>query len=157
MEISLVTPGRLKKRYIREGCDDFLTRLGHYARVQEVEVRAESCGRGTKPALVKQREGRRIAEKLPDHAVVIVFDERGRMLDSRDLANLLQQFRDRGRRRIACVIGGPLGLDPRLIERADVCLSLSRLTFPHELARLIVLEQLYRAFSILHGQPYHND
>ncbi len=157
MNLALITPGKLKKAYLRHGCADYLARLEHFARVQVIEVRAEPCRRGADPAMIARLECRRILARVPAGAVLIAFDSSGRQLDSLAMARMMKDLRDSGRTRIAFAIGGPLGLDAELLERADECLSLSKMTFPHELARLIVLEQLYRAFSIVHGQPYHKE
>lgn len=156
MRITLLAPGRLKKTYLREGCRDFLSRLSHYVNVQVVEVREEPCGKGAAPETVKQKEAQRILERVPESAILVALDEHGVQMGSEELAALFCSWRDRGTRDVAFVIGGPLGLAPELLNRAQKRLSLSAMTFPHEFVRLIILEQFYRAFTIIHGEPYHN-
>jgi 23S rRNA (pseudouridine1915-N3)-methyltransferase len=156
MQLTVLAPGKVRKSYLREGCDDYLARLQHYTRTQIVEVREESAGRGVDPGVVKRREAQRLLEKVPPGALLIALDERGESLTSVALAELIGAQRDRGQKDLVFVIGGPLGLAPELLARAQRRLSLSAMTLPHELVRLILLEQCYRAFTILLGEPYHN-
>lgn len=156
MTLTLLAPGKLRMAWIKEGCALFEERLQHYVKLKIVEVREESVGKGIDPKEVKRREAERIQEKLPPGALVIALDEHGKSLSSVAFAQLLGEFRDRGTKEVVLVLGGPLGLDPDWLARASVRLSLSSMTLTHELARLVLLEQTYRAFTILAGEPYHN-
>lgn len=156
MQLSLLMPGKVRKACFKEGCDEYLSRLAHYVRLNTPDVREEPVTRSTDPLLVKRREAERLLERIPAGAQLICLDEHGEEWTSVALADFLRQHRDRGTKEVAFVIGGPLGLSPELLQRAHRKLALSRMTLPHELARLMLLEQLYRAFTIIQGEPYHN-
>ncbi len=151
MRTHLLAVGTLRP-YFREACDDFLRRLTRYGRVEEREIR--EAARAATPALRRREEAARIAGALPDRATVIVLDGSGDAWSSEELARRLQRWR-LDAMPVALVIGGAWGLDQSLLQRATHCWSLGPLTLPHELARVIVLEQWYRGWSILRGEPYH--
>ncbi|WP_273843254.1 23S rRNA (pseudouridine(1915)-N(3))-methyltransferase RlmH [Rubrobacter calidifluminis] len=137
------------------GCENYLSRLGRYFRVEVIEVREEDINR-RKPDEVLALEAERLLRRLPRGSYTIVLDrERGRELSSEELAGRLSSLGALGRSHVAFVVGGPLGLDERVLERADFVLSLGRLTLPHALARVVLLEQLYRAVKIERGELYH--
>jgi 23S rRNA (pseudouridine1915-N3)-methyltransferase len=130
--------------------------LGRVRRVWSVgEVVLPEAGRGD-PAHQQRVEGERILAALRPGERVVALDERGKLLDSRQFAAQLGTWRDQGSRQVAFVVGGAYGLDPSVRERADLVLSLSPMTFPHQLVRLLFAEQLYRATAILQGSPYHH-
>jgi 23S rRNA (pseudouridine1915-N3)-methyltransferase len=130
--------------------------LGRVRRVWSVEeVVLPEAGRGD-PAHQQRVEGERILAALRPVERVVALDERGKLLDSRQFAAQLGTWRDQGSRQVAFVVGGAYGLDPSVRERADLVLSLSPMTFPHQLVRLLFAEQLYRATAILQGSPYHH-
>lgn len=156
MLIQVMAPGKVKKGHLRTGCEDYLNRLKHYGRTQVVEVKEEPIGKRVVPSVVLKREGIRLLARIPIGAACVVLDERGQSMRSEALAEWLRSHRDRGIRTVVFIIGGPLGLAPEVLERAELRLSLSAMTLPHELARLVLLEQLYRAHTILNGEPYHN-
>lgn len=155
MRITLLVVGRLKKSWVVAGCQDYLQRLPHYLPIQVVEVKDES-----NPHLnteeIRRREGVHLREKIPTNAVVVCLDEHGKSWTSQQTADFLGQHRDTGVKDLCWVVGGPLGLDRPLMASAHHRLALSAMTLPHELARLFLLEQLYRACTILKGEPYHN-
>lgn len=155
MRLAIVAVGRVRTSYLRAGCDDYLGRLGHFLPVREVEVRDASRRRKGDPARWRAEEGAALLAAVPPGALVVALDERGRTWDSRGFARWLGDQRDAGVPEVAFLIGGPDGLDPTIRRQANVVWSLSPLTFPHELARLVLLEQLYRAGTILTGRPYH--
>jgi len=153
MGLHLVVVGRVKNDSLCEACADYEKRIRYYTPLEVREVR--NAGRTDRMAdYVRRKEGEALAKALPKGAHMVVLTRTGRSISSADLAERLRTWRD-GNRDVAFVIGGAHGLDPALVEAAQETLSLSAMTFPHELARLVLLEQLYRACTILRGEPYH--
>ena len=151
---TIVAAGRLKG-WAAEGCDDYLGRLRRYFPVEVVEVPEEDMNRRTTDEVLAV-EGQRLLKRIPAGAHVVVLDrERGKALSSEDLARKLAFLGVSGRSHVAFVLGGPLGLSPEVIERADERLSFGPVTLPHALARVVLLEQLYRALKIGRGEKYH--
>jgi 23S rRNA (pseudouridine1915-N3)-methyltransferase len=138
MRYHVVAVGRLKNAALRAACDEYLSRLQHYTRVEEREVKEEA----------------RLSAAVPGEARLVALSRGGEPWSSTELAQRTGRWDQEGRD-VAFAIGGADGLSPALVERAEVVWSLSALTFPHELARVLVLEQLYRAFTIRRGEPYH--
>jgi 23S rRNA (pseudouridine1915-N3)-methyltransferase len=138
---------------VPEGLEHYLGRVRRVWSVEEVVL--PEAGRGD-PAHQQRVEGERILAALRPGERVVALDERGKLLDSRQFAAQLGTWRDQGSRQVAFVVGGAYGLDPSVRERADLVLSLSPMTFPHQLVRLLFAEQLYRATAILQGSPYHH-
>ncbi|HEY5674009.1 MAG TPA: 23S rRNA (pseudouridine(1915)-N(3))-methyltransferase RlmH [Malonomonas sp.] len=156
MKLRLICVGKLAEAWQRQAADDYAGRLQHYFPFEVCELKEEKGGRkGDIPGLLK-REGERILEKIPQQSFLIVLDERGRSLGSEQLAEQLAVEMLHGGRDWCLVIGGPYGLDPAVKQRADLLLSLSKMTFTHQMARLFLLEQLYRCSTILRNEPYHN-
>ena len=155
MRLTLLVVGRVKKGWVVSGCQEYLERLPHYFPTRVVEVKDE-VGHNLTTDEVRRREGLRLREKIPPGSHIICLDEFGKSWTSTQCADFLAQQRDSGLKELTLVIGGPLGLDRSLMASAHTRLSLSSMTLPHELARLILLEQLYRACTILKGEPYHN-
>jgi 23S rRNA (pseudouridine1915-N3)-methyltransferase len=152
MECTVVAVGKLRSFY-REACDEYAARLGRYATFREIEVREE--GREPTMAARQSHEAARIEAKLPDGpATLVALTRHGARWSSAELARELDRWL-LAARPVALMIGGSHGLAPRLLERAAARWSLGTLTLPHELARVVVVEQLYRAFTILRGEPYH--
>lgn len=151
MEIALLAVGKLRPSY-REACDDYLRRLTRYLKVREVEVREASRTPGT--AAQQAEEATRLRARVPAGARVVVLSRQGTGWSSEDLARRVERWQ-REARPVALLIGGSHGLDPVLVAGADDRWSLGPLTLPHELARVVVAEQLYRACTILRGEPYH--
>lgn len=150
MQIALVAVGRLRP-YYRDACDDYLRRLRRHAKVTEHELRE---GPGGGAGVQRRDEASRIRTQLPKGAQVVALAIDGEMWSSDALAERVDRWR-LAARPVAFAIGGATGLDDALLRDADVRWSLGPLTLPHELARVVVCEQLYRAFSILAGAPYH--
>lgn len=155
MQILLLAVGKCRKPYLRVGVSDYIDRIRRYASLDHIEVKEEPTpGRGTAPnGLCK--EGERILRRVPMNAFIVALDPAGESCSSDGLARRISRIGLEGTGRIAFVVGGPSGLAARVIRRADWRLSLSSLTFPHEIARLVLLEQIYRAFTIMRGEPYH--
>lgn len=158
MRISVVAVGKAKERYIAEGIAEYEKRLGPYGGARVIEVRDERIPKNASPAeevQVKEREGERLLAAVPDGALVVALDPEGETWSSEELAAHFGQWEINGVRDVSFLIGGPLGLSDELYARSDLRLSLSKMTFLHTLVRVILLEQVYRAFRILRGEPYH--
>lgn len=151
MTLLVLAVGRLRAAY-REACDDYLRRLGRYARVEEAEVREAS--RAPTVAAQRDHEGERLRARLPTGSTVVALTREGSAWTSEELARRLDGWRVAARP-LAFVLGGSHGLSPAFLASAGVRWSLGPLTLPHELARVVVVEQLYRAFTLLRGEPYH--
>ncbi|PAE23431.1 23S rRNA (pseudouridine(1915)-N(3))-methyltransferase RlmH [Bacillus sp. 7894-2] len=158
MNISIITVGKLKEKYLKQGIDEYLKRLSAYAKMDIIEVPDEKAPEElseTEMIQVKQKEGERILAKIHPDAHVIALAIEGKMKSSEELADNLDKLATYGKSKIAFVIGGSLGLSQQVLQRADEKLSFSKMTFPHQLMKLILLEQVYRAFRINRGEPYH--
>jgi 23S rRNA (pseudouridine1915-N3)-methyltransferase len=151
VEIALLAVGKLRPS-LREACDDYLRRLSRYVRVREVEVR--EAARAPTLASQRQQEAARLRKRVPEGAAVVALARAGRPLTSEALAAQMERWQ-LAARPLALLLGGSYGLAAELLADAEMRWSLGPLTLPHELARLVVLEQLYRAFTILRGEPYH--
>jgi 23S rRNA (pseudouridine1915-N3)-methyltransferase len=151
---TVVAVGRLRG-WAAEGCEDYLARLRRYFPVEVVEVQEEDMNRRS-PNEVLTVEGQRLLKHIPAGTYAVALDrERGKSLSSEDLAQKLDSLGTSGRSHVAFVLGGPLGLSPELIDRADQRLSFGPVTLPHALARVVLLEQLYRAVKIGRNEKYH--
>ncbi|EKN68687.1 23S rRNA (pseudouridine(1915)-N(3))-methyltransferase RlmH [Schinkia azotoformans] len=158
MNISIFSVGKLKEKYLKQGIDEYLKRLGPYAKIEVIEVADEKAPENLSEVemeQVKDKEGERILAKISDDTYVIILAIQGKMLTSEELAREIDQLATYGKSKIAFVIGGSLGLSKAVEKRADYALSFSKMTFPHQLMRLILVEQIYRAFRINRNEPYH--
>jgi 23S rRNA (pseudouridine1915-N3)-methyltransferase len=158
VNISIVTVGKLKEKYLKQGIEEYLKRLGSYAKVEVYEVSDEKAPEElseTEMVQVKQKEGERILAKINPDTYVIALAINGKLKSSEQLADSLDKLATYGKSKIAFVIGGSLGLSDEVLKRSDEQLSFSKMTFPHQLMRLILVEQIYRAFRINRGEPYH--
>ncbi|WP_462410069.1 23S rRNA (pseudouridine(1915)-N(3))-methyltransferase RlmH [Neobacillus sp. Marseille-QA0830] len=158
MNISIITVGKLKEKYLKQGIDEYLKRLSAYAKVDIIEVADEKAPEELSELemlQVKQKEGERILAKISQDTYVIALAIQGKMLSSEELADTLDKLATYGKSKFSFVIGGSLGLSDEVIKRSNEQLSFSRMTFPHQLMRLILVEQIYRAFRINRGEPYH--
>ena len=158
MNISIVTVGKLKEKYLKQGIEEYLKRLGSYAKVEVYEVSDEKAPEelsDTEMVQVKQKEGERILAKISQDTYVIALAINGKLKSSEELADSLDKLATYGKSKVAFVIGGSLGLSNEVLKRSDEQLSFSKMTFPHQLMRLILVEQIYRAFRINRGEPYH--
>ena len=158
MNISIITVGKLKEKYLRQGIDEYLKRLTAYAKVEMVEVADEKAPEELSELemlQVKQKEGERILAKISQDTYMIALAIQGKLQSSEELAKNLDQLATYGKSKIAFVIGGSLGLSDEVVKRSNEQLSFSRMTFPHQLMRLILVEQIYRAFRINRNEPYH--
>jgi len=156
VKLRLICVGKLAEAWQRAAADDYAGRLTRYFPFEVVELKEEKGGRKGDSAGLLKREGERILSKIPPRAFLIVLDERGKNLTSETLAERLSDEMVNGGRDWYLVIGGPYGLDPAVRQRADFILALSKMTFTHQMARVLLLEQLYRSCTIIKNEPYHN-
>ena len=158
MKITLITVGKIKERYFEDAVKEYAKRLSRYCKLEIVQVADEKTPDGAGEALeaqIKEKEGQRILAHIKDGTYVIALAIEGDMLDSVELSRKLSRLGVEGKSQIAFVIGGSLGLSPEVMARADYALSFSRMTFPHQLMRVVLLEQMYRSYRIAAGEPYH--
>ncbi|WP_189000382.1 23S rRNA (pseudouridine(1915)-N(3))-methyltransferase RlmH [Paenibacillus nasutitermitis] len=158
MHIQILTVGKLKERYLVDGIAEYVKRLGPYAKLQMIEVPDEKAPENMSPAeeqQVREKEGERLLAKLGADVYVVALAIDGEMWTSEQLAGSLDKLATYGRNQVAFVIGGSLGLSSELLRRADMRLSFGRMTLPHQLMRLVLVEQIYRAMRINRGEPYH--
>ena len=158
MNVNLICIGKLKERYWQEAAAEYVKRLSRFHNLQITELKEErlpdKAGPGEELAVI-EAEGRAILRSLPEDAFTVALDLRGKSMDSPALAAFLDGLPLQGHNRVAFVIGGSLGLSDAVLQRADLRLSFSAFTFPHQLMRVILLEQLYRACKISAGEKYH--
>lgn len=153
-QIKIITVGRLKEQYWKSACDEYLKRMRPFARVEVVEVKEEPFVKQSEKKRVLDQESKRIMEHISRDSFVIALDREGTQYSSERFAKAIRQVGEVGGL-IVFVIGGPLGLSPDICEKAHLRLSLSQLTLPHQLARVVLMEQIYRAMTIVHGKQYH--
>lgn len=158
MRITIVAVGKIKERFYTQAIEEYSKRLGRYCKLSVVEVGDEKTPDNAREALerqIREKEGQRVLSAVKENSYVIALDIQGEMLDSEALAGKIGKLAGSGISHIVFIIGGSLGLSQSVLSRADYRLSFSRLTFPHQLMRVILLEQIYRGFRILEGEPYH--
>ena len=158
MKITILCVGKLKEDYLCAAANEYIKRLSGYCSVSVIETPSEKIpeyARRSDEERIKQTETLRLIKKIPDRDFIIVLDLTGKQLDSLQFSQLLFAQTTNGVCGFTFVIGGSLGLAKAILERADLLLSVSRLTFPHQLMRVILLEQIYRAFKISRGETYH--
>jgi 23S rRNA (pseudouridine1915-N3)-methyltransferase len=153
MKLRFVWVGKTKEPAIRDLVERYLQRVARFAPVEVTEIRDRSDV-GSDPKKIIETEGTDILDRLRDESCLVVLDERGREFDSVQLAEFIEQHAVNGTRTVAFVLGGHGGLSEAVKKRANLVLALSRMTLTHELARVLLLEQVYRAFSIIRGIPY---
>ena len=158
MKITVIAVGKIKERYLEDAIGEYSKRLGRYCRLEIIQVADEKTPDDAGAAQVrriKSREGERILAHIKDGAYVVALAIEGQMVSSEDLAARIGKLGVDGRSQIVFIIGGSLGLADEVLARADWLLSFSPMTFPHQLMRVILLEQIYRSFQIQAGTPYH--
>ena len=158
MQIRVITIGRIKEKYLQDGIAEYEKRLRPYVKVQIVEISEEKRPASAAPSVERialEKEGDRILAAIPEGSFLIALDVKGISWSSEELAASFREWELSGQNPLTFVIGGDLGLSPAVIARSDLRLSLSKMTFTHPLARLLLVEQVYRAFRIMRGEPYH--
>ena len=158
MKITLICVGKIKEKFYRDALDEYTKRLSRYCKTGIIEVDDEECPEGASQAMedaVRKKEGERIIKKIPSSAYVYALAIQGKKYDSVGFSEELNKLFVSGKSEICFIIGGSIGLSEEVLSKADSLLSFSDFTFPHQLMRVILAEQLYRSFRIMNHEPYH--
>lgn len=158
MRISIICVGKIKEKYLKLGIDEFKKRLSKYCKLEIIELDDEKAPENLSDKemlMIKDKEGKKILSKVKDNSYVMALAIDGKNISSEELADTINNLGVRGTSHIVFIIGGSLGLSDEVLSRANYKLSFSKMTFPHQLMRLILLEQVYRAYRINSGEPYH--
>ncbi len=158
MKITVICVGKIKEKFYREALSEYEKRLSRYCRAEIIEVPVEKTPDGASGALegrIKEKEGQRILEKIREDSFVCTLEIEGKQMPSEKFAAWMEKLTVGGTSHITFIIGGSLGLSDSVKKRSNQALSFSQMTFPHQLMRVILLEQIYRGFRIIHGEPYH--
>ena len=158
MKIAVITVGKIKEKYLRDAIAEYSKRLSRYCKLEVIEVADEKTpdqASETEEDNIRTKEGERLMKYIRDDMYVITLEIGGKMLSSEEFAEKIETLGVQGKSSIAFVIGGSIGLGKEVLKRSDYALSFSKMTFPHQLMRVILLEQVYRAYRIMNGEPYH--
>ncbi|MHA6602725.1 23S rRNA (pseudouridine(1915)-N(3))-methyltransferase RlmH [Aerococcus urinae] len=158
MRITILSVGKLKEKYLKQGIAEYQKRMQRYGKLEVIEVKDEPTPDNASDLdnqQIIEKEGQRLLAKISPQAYVIVLAIKGQVLSSEELAQQIDHCLTYGKSDIVFVIGGSLGTSPAVNQRADLLLSFGRMTLPHQLMRLVLSEQIYRAFRIIHHEPYH--
>jgi 23S rRNA (pseudouridine1915-N3)-methyltransferase len=158
MKITILCVGKIKEKFYRDAIAEFEKRLSRYCKFEILEVPDEQTPDGASAALqtqIKDKEGSRLLAKLKDDAFVCTLEIRGKKMNSEEFSSFMERAAVQGKSQIFFVIGGSLGLSDAVVKRSDQAVSFSDMTFPHQLMRVILCEQIYRGFRILNKEPYH--
>ena len=158
MNIEIIAVGKLKEKYLKAGIEEYLKRLKAYAKVKIIEVEDEPTQESASEAeeqRLLEREAERILAKIPTDRKIIVLAIEGELITSEELASMMNDYATYGDSKLTFVIGGSLGLTDEIKQKADRSISFGRITLPHQLMRLVLVEQIYRAFRIVHNHAYH--
>lgn len=158
MRIDIISVGKIKEQYFREAVLEYQKRLSRYCKLNIIEVEDEKTPDKASAAeedLIKAREAERILKYIRDDTCVITLEIAGQTYDSIEFAQKLEKLGIQGNSHLQFVIGGSLGLHEKVCDRANLAVSFSKMTFPHQLMRVILLEQIYRGYRIINGEPYH--
>ncbi len=158
MKITIITVGKLKEKYLKDAISEYCKRLSRYCKLEVIEVADEKtpdqAGEGME-TMIREKEAERILKYIREDAYVVTLEIKGKQLTSEELAEKIDRLGIQGKSHIQFVIGGSIGLGGTVLNRSDYALSFSRMTFPHQLMRVILLEQIYRSYRIINGEPYH--
>lgn len=158
MNITIITVGKLKEKYLKDAIDEYSKRLGRYCKLDIIELADEKTPDNASPKeeeAIKEKEGQAILNKVKDNMFLVAMDLGGKQLTSEEFARYIDNLGVIGNSNIAFVIGGSLGISNGVLARANYKLCFSKMTFPHQLFRVMLLEQIYRSFRIMKGEPYH--
>lgn len=158
MKITVIAVGKIKEKFYREAVAEFEKRLGRYCKLEIIQVEDEKTPDKAGMAMeteINRKEAERILKHIREDSCVITLEIKGRMYDSEGFAGEIARLATRGTSHIQFIIGGSLGLHEEVCKRADLAVSFSQMTFPHQMMRVILLEQVYRAYRIINGEPYH--
>ena len=158
MKITLITVGKIKEKYLEDAIAEYSKRLSRYCKLEIVEVADEKTpdnASATVEDAIRDKEGERILKYIKEDAYVITMEIAGKMLTSEEMAEKIEKLGVQGTSHIIFIIGGSIGLGREILKRSDYALSFSKMTFPHQLMRVILLEQIYRSYRIINHEPYH--
>lgn len=158
MKITLITVGKIKEKYLKDAIAEYSKRLSRYCKLEIVEVADEKTpdnASDTVEDAIRDKEGERILKYIKEDAYVITLEIAGKMLTSEEMAEKIEKLGVQGTSYIIFIIGGSIGLGKEILKRSDYALSFSKMTFPHQLMRVILLEQIYRSYRIINHEPYH--
>ena len=158
MKITIITVGKLKEKYLKDAIAEYSKRLSKYCKLEIVEVADEKTPENASEVVedaIRSKEAERILKYVKEDAFVITLEIAGKQLTSEEFADKIEQLGVRGISHIIFVIGGSIGLGKEVLAKSDFALSFSKMTFPHQLMRVILLEQVYRSYRIISGEPYH--
>lgn len=158
MKITLITVGKIKEKYLKDAIAEYTKRLSKYCKLEIIEVADEKTPDNASPIVedqIRGKEAERILKHVKDDAYVITLEIKGKQLTSEELADKIDTLGIQGTSHIIFIIGGSIGLGQDVIKRSNYALSFSKMTFPHQLMRVILLEQIYRSYRIISGEPYH--
>lgn len=158
MNITIITVGKLKEKYLKDAIDEYSKRLSRYCKLDIIELPDEKTpdnASAKEEEAIKEKEGQNILSKIKDNMFVIAMDLGGKQLSSEEFSDYIDNLGVTGNSNIAFIIGGSLGISKAVLNRANYKLCFSKMTFPHQLFRVMLLEQIYRSFRIMKGEPYH--
>ena len=154
MKITIVSVGSLRKSCVKDAVDDYLKRIGNYCAALRVEVKEEPYSKKAVKDASLKKEAERIKKLFKPGDFIVALDDEGKPFTSTEFSRFVEGFMVKGGKNLSFVVGGPYGLHPSVIKAANVTLSLSKMTMPHEMALLVLAEQVYRAFTMIKGEPY---
>ena len=158
MKITLITVGKIKEKYLKDAIAEYIKRLSRYCKLEIIEVADEKTPDNVffqAEDGIRDKEGERILKYVRDDAYVVTLEIEGKLLTSEELAKKIENLGIQGTSHIIFIIGGSIGLGKEVLKRSDYALSFSKMTFPHQLMRVILLEQIYRSYRIISHEPYH--
>ena len=158
MRITILTVGKIKEKYLKDAIAEYSKRLSKYCKLEVIEVTDEKTPENASENVenaIRAKEAERLMKYMKDDAFVITLEIAGELLSSEELADKIDTLGIQGKSHIIFVIGGSIGLGAEILKRSDFALSFSKMTFPHQLMRVILLEQIYRSYRIISGEPYH--
>lgn len=158
MKITLITVGKIKEKYLKDAIAEYSKRLSRYCKLEIIEVADEKTLDNASETVedgIRDKEGERILKYVRDDAYVVTLEIEGKLLTSEELAKKIENLGIQGTSHIIFIIGGSIGLGKEVLKRSDYALSFSKMTFPHQLMRVILLEQIYRSYRIISHEPYH--
>lgn len=158
MKITVLTVGKIKEKYLKDAINEYSKRLSKYCKLEIIEVQDEKTPDNASEVvedMIRAKEAERLLKHVKDDAYVVTLEINGKQLSSEELADKIEKLGVQGTSHIMFVIGGSIGLGEEVLRRSNLALSFSKMTFPHQLMRVILLEQIYRSYRIINGEPYH--
>ncbi len=158
MKVTIITVGKIKEKYLKDAISEYTKRLSKYCKLEIVEVADEKTPDNASDVVeeqIRSKEAERILKYVKDDAYVVTLEINGKQLSSEELADKIEKLGVQGTSHIIFIIGGSIGLGKEVLVKSNYALSFSKMTFPHQLMRVILLEQIYRSYRIINGEPYH--